>query len=239
MGAGVTIMLTGVAVLGLLAGSLASFFRLDTSDSDRESPSEQEPAEETAASHGVDPDLLVREMAQLQAQVDRMKELISKISSRSLSHPWSNFPLYLSDHCVGTECGACVPPGARYTKNGLSGVRAFCCWTHSEQLRSGATPVLRLTPKCLTWRSNCREHGPESSSSIAKGKTPFAHSFKPMVHRDNILTTLVEVKGLEPSASTLRKCGSQCFDQVLSEDFPGSGVAVLSGPLTIPPLPSR
>ena len=53
------------------------------------------------------------------------------------------------------------------------------------------------------------------------------------------LGLLVEVKGLEPSASTLRKCGSQCFDQALSEDFPGSGVAIPSGSLTIPPLPSR
>ncbi len=49
----------------------------------------------------------------------------------------------------------------------------------------------------------------------------------------------VEVKGLEPSASALRKYGSQCFDQVLFEDLPGSSVAVPSGPLTIPPLPSR
>ena len=27
--------------------------------------------------------------------------------------------------------------------------------------------------------------------------------------------------GFEPTASTLRMCGSQCFDQALSEDFPG------------------
>ena len=32
------------------------------------------------------------------------------------------------------------------------------------------------------------------------------------------LTPVVEVKGLEPSASTLRRCGSQAFDQVLSEE---------------------
>ena len=51
--------------------------------------------------------------------------------------------------------------------------------------------------------------------------------------------TFVEVTGFEPASSTLRMYGSQWFDQVLSEDFPGSSVAIPSGPLTIPPLPSR
>ena len=49
----------------------------------------------------------------------------------------------------------------------------------------------------------------------------------------------VEVKGFEPSASALRKSGSQCFDQVLSEGSPGSTVAIPSGHLTIHPLSSR
>ena len=34
--------------------------------------------------------------------------------------------------------------------------------------------------------------------------------------------------GFEPTASTLRKYGSQPFDQVLSEDFPGSGVSIMT-----------
>ncbi|HEX3795607.1 MAG TPA: hypothetical protein VHV57_14030 [Acidimicrobiales bacterium] len=50
---------------------------------------------------------------------------------------------------------------------------------------------------------------------------------------------MVEVKGFEPSASTLRMSGSRRYDQVLSEDFPGSGVSIPSGSLTIPLLPSR
>jgi site-specific DNA recombinase len=50
---------------------------------------------------------------------------------------------------------------------------------------------------------------------------------------------MVEVKGFEPSASTLRMYGSQWFDQVSSDDFPGNGVSIPSGSLTIPPLPSR
>jgi hypothetical protein len=49
----------------------------------------------------------------------------------------------------------------------------------------------------------------------------------------------VEVSGFEPPTSTLRTCGSQCFDQALSKDSPCRGVAIPSGPLTIPPVPSR
>jgi hypothetical protein len=37
----------------------------------------------------------------------------------------------------------------------------------------------------------------------------------------------------------LGKYGSQCFDQVLYSDFPGSGVSIPSGSLTFPPLSSR
>ena len=44
----------------------------------------------------------------------------------SVSQPWSNCPLYLSAHSLGTWWGACVAPGAKYTKNGLSGSSAFC-----------------------------------------------------------------------------------------------------------------
>jgi len=50
---------------------------------------------------------------------------------------------------------------------------------------------------------------------------------------------LVEVKGLEPSASTLRMSGSRRFDQGLSGDLPGDGVAIPSRSLRIPPVPSR
>ncbi len=50
----------------------------------------------------------------------------AKISSRSASQPASKRPLYLSDHSIGTWCGAWVAPGAKYTKNGLSGMSAFC-----------------------------------------------------------------------------------------------------------------
>ena len=50
----------------------------------------------------------------------------ANVPSRSASQPSSNSPLYLSAHSVGTWCGACVAPGAKYMKNGLSGISAFC-----------------------------------------------------------------------------------------------------------------
>ena len=37
----------------------------------------------------------------------------ANVSSRSVSQPWSNLPLYFADHSSGTWCGACVAPGAK------------------------------------------------------------------------------------------------------------------------------
>ena len=54
---------------------------------------------------------------------------------------------------------------------------------------------------------------------------------------ENLRHHTVEVKGLEPSASTLRMCGSQCLDKVLSVDLPGSGVAIPSGSSRSLPFP--
>ena len=45
--------------------------------------------------------------------------------------------------------------------------------------------------------------------------------------------------GFEPTASTLQMSGSRRVDQGLSEEFPGGGVSIPSGSLTIPLLPSR
>ena len=36
----------------------------------------------------------------------------AKVSSRTLSQPWSNLPLYFSTHSFFGWCGACVAPGA-------------------------------------------------------------------------------------------------------------------------------
>ena len=38
----------------------------------------------------------------------------AKVSSRSLSQPPLNWPLYLAIHSFGTWCGACVAPVAKY-----------------------------------------------------------------------------------------------------------------------------
>ena len=54
----------------------------------------------------------------------------ARISSRNLSQPSSKRPLYLSDHSVGTWCGAWAAPGAKYMKKGLSGMSDFCWRTH-------------------------------------------------------------------------------------------------------------
>jgi hypothetical protein len=49
----------------------------------------------------------------------------AKVASRSWSQPRSKRPLYRSDHSVG-RVGAWVAPGAKYMKNGLSAISAFC-----------------------------------------------------------------------------------------------------------------
>ena len=38
----------------------------------------------------------------------------AKVSSRSLSQPPLNWPLYLAIHSLGAWCGACVAPVAKY-----------------------------------------------------------------------------------------------------------------------------
>ena len=50
----------------------------------------------------------------------------ANVRSRSASHPSSKAPRYFADHSTGTWWGACVAPGAKYMKNGLSGMSAFC-----------------------------------------------------------------------------------------------------------------
>jgi voltage-gated potassium channel len=69
--AGVTIMITGIAVLGLLAGSLASFFRLDETQN-ADGPLEEQPAD--AADDATAPALraLAAEVAALRRQVEAL-----------------------------------------------------------------------------------------------------------------------------------------------------------------------
>lgn len=72
--AGVMIMITGVAVLGVLAGSLASFFRVRPEGDHEASTDEDAP---NGSGVPVSTQALVQEMAQLRAQVQRLSELLS------------------------------------------------------------------------------------------------------------------------------------------------------------------
>jgi voltage-gated potassium channel len=79
--AAVVIMLTGVAVLGLLAGSLASFFRLDNGKSADESPAAGSPAGEPAATAAAAHDdalhALASEVSALRRQVEVLTERLA------------------------------------------------------------------------------------------------------------------------------------------------------------------
>ena len=77
--AGVTIMVTGIAVLGLLAGSLASFFRLDEDKSSEPSPTADETSGPVAASSDAALQALATEVSALQRQVENMTTQLTRI----------------------------------------------------------------------------------------------------------------------------------------------------------------
>ncbi len=89
--AAVMIMITGVAVLGLLAGSLASFFRLQP-DGSAADPTTPEPATPGTASSGEagvavtaptapsDLDVVLKELTQLRTQVVELTELKAQLA---------------------------------------------------------------------------------------------------------------------------------------------------------------
>ena len=56
--------------------------------------------------------------------------------------PGSNLPLYLAIHSFGTWCGAWVAPGAKYMKNGLSGVSDF--WNCIQPIALSVMSVMKL-----------------------------------------------------------------------------------------------
>ncbi len=65
----------------------------------------------------------------------------ARTSSRIASQPWSNLPLYLAIHSFGTWCGAWVAPGAKYMKNGRSGVSAF--WNCIQAIALSVMSVMK------------------------------------------------------------------------------------------------
>jgi len=79
--AGVMIMVTGVALLGVLAGSLASFFRVDSSNDDIDAGSGTGGDDHHGVSlpqSEINHDWLVGEVLQLQAQVNRLAERLAQ-----------------------------------------------------------------------------------------------------------------------------------------------------------------
>ena len=74
--AAVAIMMTGVAVLGLLAGSLASFFRLDQGEP-AAGPPGGEPARPASTSNDVALATLTAEVAALRRQVAALTERLT------------------------------------------------------------------------------------------------------------------------------------------------------------------
>jgi voltage-gated potassium channel len=71
-----TIMITGIAVLGLLAGSLASFFRFDDSPTATGSPA-GEPATTAATSSDAALQALTTEVSALRSQVQALTERLT------------------------------------------------------------------------------------------------------------------------------------------------------------------
>src|SRR5690242_11467053 len=85
--AAVVIMLTGIAVLGLLAGSLASFFRLDNGVPPDESPA-GEPAGTAAPLHDAALQALTTEVSALRQQVEALTaRLAGTLPARLSSSP--------------------------------------------------------------------------------------------------------------------------------------------------------
>jgi voltage-gated potassium channel len=70
--AGVVIMLTGIAVLGTLAGSLASFFRLDEDE-----PTTGTEAQEPATQHDPTLQTILSEVSALRSQVETLTERLT------------------------------------------------------------------------------------------------------------------------------------------------------------------
>jgi voltage-gated potassium channel len=79
--AAVTIMITGIAVLGVLAGSLASFFRLNGDDAAAGSPADQ-PAGTAAAAGDAALAALAAEVSALRRQVEALTEGLAGASPR-------------------------------------------------------------------------------------------------------------------------------------------------------------
>jgi voltage-gated potassium channel len=78
--AGVTIMITGIAVLGVLAGSLASFFRINSPEV-REGATGSADEPTVAGPTAGTPDGLTAEVAELRAQISRLADEVARLTA--------------------------------------------------------------------------------------------------------------------------------------------------------------
>jgi voltage-gated potassium channel len=88
--AGVVIMVTGIAVLGVLAGSLASFFRLDSdgADGDEDAPEgEADTAAANGGAHDAALGALVSEVAAMRAQLTLLADRVAQLGGRATGSP--------------------------------------------------------------------------------------------------------------------------------------------------------
>jgi voltage-gated potassium channel len=86
--AGVVIMFTGIAVLGVLAGSLAGFFRLDPDDAKPDGDVANEPAPAVAdGSPGDSLGALVAEVAAMRAQLTLLADRVAELAGRPAAGP--------------------------------------------------------------------------------------------------------------------------------------------------------
>jgi len=86
--AAVVIMVTGIAVLGVLAGSLASFFRLGEGDNNHAEPPAGEPAGTTASAHETALAALTAEVSALRLQVEFLtRRLTGTLPARTPGEP--------------------------------------------------------------------------------------------------------------------------------------------------------
>jgi voltage-gated potassium channel len=84
--AAVVIMITGIAVLGLLAGALASFFRLNENHAGTGSPADT-PASSAAAASDTALQALAAEVAALRRQVEALTQRLTGIPDQASDHP--------------------------------------------------------------------------------------------------------------------------------------------------------
>src|SRR5262249_36946543 len=111
----VVIMVTGVAVLGLLAGSLASFFRLDNGNSSAGSPAADKAEHAAATSSDAALQALAAEVSALRHQVEALAARLTGTGGLDTASASGE---------TGADDGAPAPGGAAAARENVTGPRA-------------------------------------------------------------------------------------------------------------------